>query len=190
MADTPAQAALREAFNSRLPTSGGTMTGELILNGDPSTNLAAATKQYVDSGLSNISWNSLSGKPNFATVAITGNYNDLVNKPNIPANPKAYVTQTWRSGAQWYRRWSDGWLEQGGRIKLRVWTGGASPNSTFSLPTHFSNTTYTTVVTGENGYGWGGLKTVSQTTNSVTVTGTGASRDDYVDYVHFYCSGY
>lgn len=123
-------------------------------------------------------------------VATSGNYNDLTNKPSIPANPNAYVTQTWRSGDQWYRRWSNGWLEQGGRIKLRVWTGGDSPNRTFSLPTYFSNTTYTTVVTGENGYGWGGLKTVSQTTNSVTVTCTGASRDDYVDYVHFYCSGY
>lgn len=104
--------------------------------------------------------------------------------------PKAYVTETWRSGDHWYRRWSNGWLEQGGRIKLQVWTGGHSPNRTFSLPTHFSNTTYTTVVTGENGYGWGGLKTVSQTTNSVTVTSTGKSTDDYVDYVHFYCSGY
>lgn len=32
-----------------LTLSGGTMTGNLILNGDPSTGLQAATKQYVDS---------------------------------------------------------------------------------------------------------------------------------------------
>lgn len=31
-----------------LPLSGGTMTGNLILNADPTTNLGAATKQYVD----------------------------------------------------------------------------------------------------------------------------------------------
>ena len=31
-----------------LPVSGGTMTGNLILNGDPTNNLQAATKQYVD----------------------------------------------------------------------------------------------------------------------------------------------
>ena len=31
-----------------LPISGGTMTGNLILNGDPTNNLQAATKQYVD----------------------------------------------------------------------------------------------------------------------------------------------
>ena len=32
-----------------LPIAGGTMTGALTLNADPSTNLEAATKQYVDS---------------------------------------------------------------------------------------------------------------------------------------------
>lgn len=109
---------------------------------------------------------------------------------NLSDKPKAYVTKTWRSGAQWYRRWSDGWLEQGGRLNLDVWTGGGDPNRTFSLPTAFSNTTYTTVVTGEAGYGWSTLKVVSQTTSSVTLTGTGASTDDYVHNVHFYCSGY
>lgn len=106
---------------------------------------------------------------------------------NLSDRPKAYVTQTWRSGAQWYRRWSDGRLEQGGRLKLEVWTGGNDTNRTFSLPTAFSNATYTTVVTGEGGYG---IKVVSQTTSSVTATGTGASTNDRVSYVHFYCSGY
>lgn len=104
--------------------------------------------------------------------------------------PKAYVTKTWRSEAQWYRRWSDGWLEQGGRLELEVWTGGDNPSRTFSLPTAFSNTTYTTVVTGEGGYGWATLKVDSKTTSSVTVTGTGASGSDRVSHVHFYCSGY
>lgn len=115
---------------------------------------------------------------------------DLALVPLNLSVPKAYVTETWRSGAQWYRRWSDGWLEQGGVLKLEVWTGGSNPNRTFSLPTAFSNVTYTTVVTGEGGYGWAALKVVSQTTSSVTVTGTGASTDDRVSYVHFYCSGY
>lgn len=104
--------------------------------------------------------------------------------------PKAYVTETWRSGAQWYRRWSDGRLEQGGRLELQVRTGGNDPLRTFSLPTAFSNAAYTTVVTGEGGQGWAPIKTAGQTKSSVTVTGTGASTDDYVSYVHFYCSGY
>lgn len=119
-----------------------------------------------------------------ALVPLNLSFNNLSDKP------KAYVTKTWRKGAQWYRRWSDGWLEQGGRLKLEVWTGGNDPTRTFSLPTAFSNATYTTVVTGEGGYGWATLKAVSQTTSSVTVTGTGASTNDFVSYVHFYCSGY
>lgn len=30
--------------------------------------------------------------------------------------PQAYVTETWRSGTYWYRKWSDGWIEQGGSV--------------------------------------------------------------------------
>lgn len=112
------------------------------------------------------------------------NFNTLSDKP------KAYVTETWRRGALWRRRWSDGWLEQGGRLKLEVRTGGSNPNKTLSLPIAFSNDAYTTVVTGEGGYGWATLKVASQTTSSVTITGAGASKDDYVSYVHLYCSGY
>jgi len=36
------------ADSTKLPTAGGTMTGNLILNADPTQNLQAATKQYVD----------------------------------------------------------------------------------------------------------------------------------------------
>jgi hypothetical protein len=36
---------------SRLPLAGGTMTRSLILYADPSANLEAATRQYVDSSL-------------------------------------------------------------------------------------------------------------------------------------------
>lgn len=38
-----------------VPTSGGTMTGALTLSGAPTANLHAATKKYVDDGLSGIS---------------------------------------------------------------------------------------------------------------------------------------
>lgn len=34
---------------------------------------------------------------------------------DIP-KPKAYVTETWHSGTSWYRKWSDGWIEQGGEM--------------------------------------------------------------------------
>lgn len=37
-----------------LPTTGGTMTGPLTLSGDPSADLQAATKQYVDTAIAGI----------------------------------------------------------------------------------------------------------------------------------------
>ena len=45
-------------LNEYLPKSGGTMTGPLILSGNPSRNLEAASKQYVDSKASD--WKELS----------------------------------------------------------------------------------------------------------------------------------
>ena len=52
-------------------------------------------------------------------VATSGDYNDLRNKPSMPATPNAYITETWRDGSQWYRKWSDGFIEQGGVIYTR-----------------------------------------------------------------------
>lgn len=43
-----------DAAKAALPAKGGTMTGPLILHGNPSANLGAATKQYVDSAISEI----------------------------------------------------------------------------------------------------------------------------------------
>lgn len=56
-------------YNNKLSISGDTMTGALILNANPTTNLGAATKQYVDAATSNI----------------VTDYNDLTNKPTIPS---------------------------------------------------------------------------------------------------------
>ncbi len=51
-ADNPsvndALGAVGETAGNALPKTGGTMTGNLILNADPTADLGAATKQYVD----------------------------------------------------------------------------------------------------------------------------------------------
>lgn len=59
---------------------------------------------------------------------------------------KAFVKETWKSGASWYRIWSDGWIEQGGNAS-------ASGQITVTFPKAFSNTNYTVVATsiGTNG---------------------------------------
>lgn len=46
------------------------------------------TKTQVDDLIDDVdpSWSNISGKPTFATVATSGSYNDLSNKPTIPTN--------------------------------------------------------------------------------------------------------
>lgn len=56
--------------------------------------------------------------------------------------PKTYVTKTWSSGTEWYRVWSDGFIEQGGH--------GTGSTCTFSKP--FSNKNYTFNVNPSSGY--------------------------------------
>lgn len=56
--------------------------------------------------------------------------------------PRTYVTKTWSSGTEWYRIWSDGFIEQGGH--------GKDSTCTFSKP--FSNKNYTFNVNPSNEY--------------------------------------
>ena len=93
-----------------------------------------ALKTVATSG----AYNDLSGKPTLAKVATSGSYNDLSNKPSIPATPQGYITQTWRSGNNWYRVYSDGWIEQGGEQRSVPNDG----NKAISLHRSFSNTSY------------------------------------------------
>lgn len=51
--------------------------------------------------------------------------------------PSAYITKTWRSGASWYRKWSDGFLEQGGVMPMTI----GITNRTISFNASFSSTT-------------------------------------------------
>lgn len=51
--------------------------------------------------------------------------------------PSAYITKTWRSGASWYRKWSDGFLEQGGVMP----TAKGVTKRTISFNASFSSTT-------------------------------------------------
>lgn len=71
-----------------------------------------------------------------ALVPLNLSYNSLRDKP------KAHITTTWNSGTSWYRKWSDGWIEQGGRI--------TKSTTTISFHTAFKNTNYTITVS-QNG---------------------------------------
>lgn len=61
--------------------------------------------------------------------------------------PGERVVSTWKSAVNWYRVWSDGWIEQGGIVNVT-----AHPQ-TATLNKRFSNTNYTIVSGGGNGLG-------------------------------------
>lgn len=81
--------------------------------------------------------------------------------------PTTYVTKTWHSGTSWYRKWSDGWIEQGG------YNAGGSDygNNTVTLPTSFWGTDYSVFVQNEDGSWDYGSKMIS-TAKSSYVIGT------------------
>lgn len=51
-------------------------------------NIGSQSVNYANSAGSanSVAWGNVSGKPTFATVATSGSYNDLSNKPTIPTN--------------------------------------------------------------------------------------------------------
>lgn len=62
------------------------------------------------------------------------------------SNRVAVVIQNYVSGTSWYRVWSDGWIEQGGK-------GAVNGTATTTLPKKFSNANYNLVVTLSGGTG-------------------------------------
>ena len=53
---------------------------------------------------------------------------------------KAYITETWSSGTSWYRKYSDGWIEQSGVHTNTALSDGTQITISFHLA--FSNTNY------------------------------------------------
>lgn len=78
--------------------------------------------------------------------------------------PNAYVIETWKSGSSWYRKWSDGWIEQGGNTTASI----DGVNVSVVLNTPFISTNYAVFTNFErtdktqNAYGYVNGKTTSQ----------------------------
>lgn len=107
-------------------------------------------------------------------VATSGNYNDLTNKPTIPASPDIYVTQSGSSGSNRYRVWSNGFIEQWGLLN------GSGDGGTVTFPKRFSDTRYIFVVTpneeGTSGQ-WFAWVTSKKTTSSICSQIMGGAND-------------
>ncbi len=57
---------------SYLPLSGGTLTGNLILNADPTLALGAATKQYVDNLITGLTWKNAVDYATTTNITLSG----------------------------------------------------------------------------------------------------------------------
>ena len=76
-----------------------TISGKLNITDTTGKWLSRATADLSYKAITYVpSWSEITGKPTFATVATTGSYNDLINKPTIPdnnnqlANGMGYIT--------------------------------------------------------------------------------------------------
>ena len=73
----------------------------------------------------------------FLMTDMTVDSNDNIFARLNGNNIKGFVKETWKSGTSWYRVWSDGWIEQGGRASLNERSSTA-----YTLHRPFSDTNY------------------------------------------------
>ena len=112
----------------------------------PATYKASLTQ--IKSALA-ISWTDVSGKPSFATVATTGSYNDLTNKPTIPAAVNS--VQLARAWVRFNATGSNTSLIAGANYNVSGVSrlGAGQYRVTWSTP--FANTNYCVIANGSGG---------------------------------------
>lgn len=71
-----------------------------------------------------------------AVAQVQASVSTVEAKPIL--NAKAYITEAWSNGTSWYRKYSDGWIEQGGE-----YTKKRDTNITVTFPVAFKDTNYT-----------------------------------------------
>lgn len=158
-------------------SKGGTGTVTLTVN---ETDTNSVLNLPIGDGVLVKSINSVTSDNNgnvnipLAVVAKTGSYNDLIDKPNITTPPKTYITQTYSGSTNWYRVWSNGFIEQWGLLN------GSGGGGTVTFPKRFSNTAYIFVVTPneeETSGQWFAWGTSNKTTSSINSTIMGGASD-------------
>lgn len=80
--------------------------------------------------------NTITNVENIDVGTILSSISDMVHESEF-VETKRIVTATWRSGKNWYTKYSDGWIEQGGQFYM----SGTGYDLTFNTP--FATTDYT-----------------------------------------------
>ena len=129
------------------------------------------------------------------TSSGTRNFYATVDNFSINGTTVRYVKQSYINGTSWYRVWSDGWIEQGGRAYVYVSKNDAI--TTISFLKTFANTNYTPVFTFER-YSSEDVNHTDDTiavinavnTNSINVLCYDAGGNVYHTYLRWQACGY
>lgn len=140
---------------------------------------------YVPGGISFFTRTSKSG-------INTNHYMEFRNDGslNIDGKKMVYISQTWNNGSNWYRVWSDGWIEQGG-VEAGTLLSGAT--QTLTLLKAYKNASYTITGIGvkrANFWGYASIVENTITKTSFKYTGIGNSGNDGIVQFHWYTCGY
>lgn len=88
------------------------------------------------------------------------------------SNMTDYITESYRSGTEWYRKWNSGWLEQGGYSP-----GPEKDSYKITLLKPFADTNYCGQGTGcssaSTGDGWGSIHNKTTTSFNIAKPGSG-----------------
>lgn len=88
-----------------------------------------------------------------STIKLKDGYIDIKGNVNIVQNTvddnslHAYIISSYHSGTEWYRVYSDGWCEQGGKVAIASHLYGATP---VALHKTMADTNYTITLGGVN----------------------------------------
>lgn len=136
-------------FRGRYGGGGGRAEGEesnILFNANRSNHAYSGVSPYKDN-----TWvrpqsknllryykvgNTITNVENIDVGTILDSISDMVHASEF-VETKRIVTATWRSGKNWYTKYSDGWIEQGGQFTM----SGTGYDLTFNTP--FTTTDYT-----------------------------------------------
>ena len=177
---------------SYLPTTGGTITGSFKIN--DGTDTFTQLTRTPDNGvfLENVKDGKVLNRfvlrnPDRAT---RGGYfeldaNDGTNKSTLTGTPsgalswnaKPVITlvDSWHSGSSWYRKYSDGWVEQGGAVIINLSNSAADIPITYHIAFSDNPKVITVQPLEVNGIALVACRTLSGTGCRITYTGSGAN---------------
>ena len=115
---------------------------------------------------------------------------DEINNRLINLENSKRIIETWNEGTEWYRVWSDGWIEQGGTTGL-ITSGNSYNSKTITFKKSFTNTNYTFTscankYSTENGLGTAYPPFIFTKNNTSIIIG----KYSWTDGIDWYACGY